>query len=501
MIKRVLFWVILVAVAAGGYFWWRHSRGSTADSAIVYRTAAVQRGDVTQTVAASGSLSAITTVEIGSQVSGQISKLHVDFNSVVKAGQLVAEIEPSTYESRVLQAEADLSSARSSLELKELNARRSADLLKKNLLSQADYDQSQTELRQQQSTVLVKEAALKAARVDLDRTKIRSPIDGVVISRDVNLGQTVQASFSAPKLFVVAEDLRKMQITASVSEADIGGVEPEQNVTFTVDAFPGRTFIGKVREVRNNPTTTQNVVNYSTIIDVTNHDLKLRPGMTANVTITIAKRAGVLRVPNAAVRFRPPEGAVVVNAAGEKKAAAPAGEGPNLDQMPPEMRERILANFDKNKDGELDADERKAMREAFQARMAGGGGGPGGPGGGGGGGMIIRGGPGGGMGGGPGGPGGGQRPRPQNSNVPQTRTVYLVSGKPDATGRATGTLTATAVRTGLSDNSFTEILSGVDQGAVVATGTSITAPAPAAGGTATNPFVPRPPAPKMRGGG
>jgi hypothetical protein len=210
----------------------------------------------------------------------------------------------------------------------------------------------------------------------------------------------------------------------------------------------------------------------------------------------------VLRVPNAAVRFRPPEGAVVINTAGEKKSGAPeAGdEGPNLEQMPPEMRERILANFDKNKDGQLDADERKAMREAFQARMAAGGGGGGGPGGGGaGGGMMMMRGPGMG-GGGPGGPGGAPRPRPQASGAPQIRTLYLVSGKPDTSGRTTGTLTATTARTGLSDSSFTEILSGVDEGAVVATGTSTTAPAPAAGGTATNPFVPRPPTPKTRGG-
>lgn len=497
MRKRLLLPLVLLAVAAGAYFWLRRADAAAVDSAVFYRTTTVQRGDVTQTVAASGTLSAIVTVEIGSQVSGQISKLYVDFNSAVKADQLVAEIEPSTYESRVLQADADLASARSNLELKDLNARRAADLLAKKLLSQADYDQAQTEMRQQRSAVLVKEAALKAAKVDLDRTKIRSPIDGVVISRDVNLGQTVQASFSAPKLFVVAKDLREMQITASVSEADIGGVEAEQSVTFTVDAFPGRTFTGKVREVRNNPTTTNNVVNYSTIIDVTNPDLKLRPGMTANVTITIAKRGGVLRVPNAAVRFRPPDSAVVVNAAGDKRSVEPADEGPDLDQMPPEIRERILANFDKNKDGKLDAEERKAMREAFQARMAAGSGGPGGPGGGM---MMGRGGPGGGMGGGgfggPGAPGAASRPRPQAGSGPQTRTLYVVAGKPDAAGRATGALTAVTVRTGLSDSGSTEILSGVEEGAVIATGTSTTAPAPT--GTANNPFMPRPPAAKAR---
>jgi HlyD family secretion protein len=465
-----------------------------------------QRGDVTQTVAASGTLSAITTVEIGSQVSGQIAKLHVDFNAVVQADQLVAEIEPSTYESRVLQADADLASARSNLELKALSARRAEELLQKKLLSQADHDQSMTELRQQQSTVRVKEAALKSAQVDLERTKIRAPIDGVVISRDVNLGQTVQASFSSPKLFILAKDLREMQITASVSEADIGGVDPGQSATFTVDAFPGRTFTGQVREVRNNPTTINNVVNYATIIDVRNPDLKLRPGMTANVTITIARRSGVLRLPNSALRFRPPEGVAVANAtaAGAQPtgAAGANDEGPNLDQMPPEVRERILANFDKNKDGQLDAEERKAMREQFRARTAGGGGMGGGPGGGMGGAMM--GGRGGGMFGGGGMGGGGfagagapSQVRPQPAGMSQTKTVYLVAGKPDSAGRATGTVTATVVRTGLADGGYTEILSGLEEGAVVATGTSTTAPAPS-GTTSTNPFLPRPPTPKSR---
>lgn len=500
MIKRTLVWTLLLALVAAGFWWWRSNRRETPSSAMVYRTTTVQRGDVTQTVAASGTLSAITTVELGSQVSGQIAKLHVDFNSPVKAGQLVAEIDPSTYETRVLQADADLSSARATLELKELNARRAEELLKKQLISQSDFDQARTELRQQQSAVRVREAALKSAQVDLDRTKIRSPIDGVVISREIDVGQTVQASFSAPKLFTIAKDLREMQITASVSEADIGGVEPGQNVTFTVDAFPGRNFPGQVREVRNNPTTTNNVVNYSTIIDVTNPDLKLRPGMTANVTITIARRTNVLRLPNSAVRFRPPEGAVITNATagGNEKGAAAGGdeEGPNLEQMPPEIRERMLASFDRNRDGQLDADERKALREQMQARRGGGGGPGGGMMGGPGGGIGMGMGGGTGPGGGAGAPGGAPRPR-TTASVSPNRTVYIVNGQPDAAGRASGTLTALTVRTGLSDSSQTEILSGIAEGSIVAIGTSI---APTAAGTppAANPFVPRPPAVKSR---
>lgn len=487
MIKRILPWALALIVAAGAFLWWRKSQAAQGTGQVVYRTAVAQRGDVTQSVAASGTLSAITTVEVGSQVSGQIEKLYVDFNTAVKQDQLIAEIEPSTYESRVLQAEADLASAQSTLELRQLNARRAADLLKKELVSQADHDQTQTELRQQESTVRIKAAALKSAQVDLSRTKIRSPIDGVVISRDIDVGQTVQASFSAPKLFTLAKDLREMQITASVSEADIGTVAVSQRVSFTVDAFPGQTFNGTVREVRNNPTTTNNVVNYSTMIDVQNPDLKLRPGMTANVTIVTARRTGVVRVANSALRFRPPEGAVVATAAGTAETTAPSTppvDGPNLDELPAEVRERLLANFDKNKDGQLDADERKAMREQMQARKGAGGGTGGGF-------------PGGGM------PGGGtasaQRPRAQNSSTPQTRTVYVVSNASVTGGRTSSTLTATTVRTGLSDSGNTEILSGLDEGTVIATGTTTAAAiAETAAAATTNPFAPRPPTGKSR---
>lgn len=204
-----------------------------------------------------------------------------------------------------MQAEGDLLSARVALELKQLNARRSENLHASNLIPRSDHDQVLAELHQQEAIVTIKEAVVKSARVDLERTKIRSPINGVVIDRAIDVGQTVQASFAAPTLFVLAQDLRQMQITANVSEADIGGVAPDRAVTFTVDAFPGESFSGRVRQVRNNTTTTNNVVTYPTIITVDNPGLKLRPGMTANVTIVVARRENVLRAPNAALRFRP----------------------------------------------------------------------------------------------------------------------------------------------------------------------------------------------------
>lgn len=303
-LPRYLMWATLLFVAMGAWYGWR-GRSAGAGAPAAYRTARLATGNITQTVSATGPLSAISTVNVGSQVSGNIAKLHVDFNDRVTAGQLIAEIDPSTYEAQLVQAEGDLLSARVALELKRLNAQRSENLHASNLISRADHDQVLAELRQQEALVTIKEAVVKSARVDLERTKIRSPINGVVIDRAIDIGQTVQASFAAPTLFVLAQDLSQMQITANVSEADIGGVAAEKPVTFTVDAFPGENFSGRVRQVRNNTTTTNNVVTYPTIITVDNPDLKLRPGMTANVTIVVARRENVLRAPNAALRFRP----------------------------------------------------------------------------------------------------------------------------------------------------------------------------------------------------
>lgn len=391
--KRNLAWGMVVLVAASAFFWWRGTMGA-GGAPTVFRTARVQRGDITQTVSATGPLSAVSTVEVGSQVSGNIARLYVDFNDSVKAGQLIAEIDPSTYEARLVQAEGDLLSARVTLELKQLSERRSAVLLANRMIPPAEHDQAISDVHQQEAIIQIKEAAVKSARVDLERTKIRSPIDGVVIDRAIDVGQTVQASFAAPTLFKLAQDLRRMQITANVSEADIGGVAPGRPVSFTVDAFPGETFSGKVRQVRNNTTTTNNVVTYPTIITVDNPELKLRPGMTANVTITVAQRSGVLRVPNAALRFHPPDEIV----------SGPPSRG-------------------------------------------------------------------------------------------QERKLYAVHGNVDAAGRATGALDAMVVRTGLNDAAFTEILSGVEEGTMIATGISLIPAKDASNsGTPTNPFMPKMPA-------
>ena len=272
---------------------------------INYQTATVTRGPLTQTVTATGTLNPVVNVQVGSQVSGNIAKLFADFNSQVKAGQVVAQIDPATFQATVTQAEGDLASAQAGLELARVSAARTQDLVKKQNSSQADLDQAMATLHQAEANVKIKQGALEKAKVDLERCTIISPIDGIVISRNVDVGQTVAASLQAPVIFAIAHDLTKMQIDSNVAEADIGVVAIDQNVHFTVDAFPARTFQGNVVQVRNAPITVQNVVTYDTVISVSNPDLKLKPGMTANVAIVVAHRPDVLQIKNAALRYRP----------------------------------------------------------------------------------------------------------------------------------------------------------------------------------------------------
>jgi HlyD family secretion protein len=271
-----------------------------------YQTATITRGPITQAVTATGTLNPVVTVQVGSQVSGNIAKLFVDFNSPVKAGQVVAQIDPALFQATVTQAEGDLANAQATLELAKVNAKRTQELFAKKTSSQADVDQAMATLHQSEANVKIKQGALDKVRTDLEHCTITSPIDGVVISRSVDVGQTVAASLQAPIIFAIANDLTKMQIDANVAEADVGVVKIDQNVDFTVDAFPMQTFHGKVVQVRNAPITVQNVVTYDTVIGVSNPDLKLKPGMTANVSIVIAHKVDVLQIKNAALRYRPP---------------------------------------------------------------------------------------------------------------------------------------------------------------------------------------------------
>jgi HlyD family secretion protein len=282
-----------------------HQCGQT--NAAKYQTATVTRGPITQGVTATGTLNPMVNVQVGSQVSGNIQKLFADFNSAVKAGEVVAQIDPTLFQATVTQMEGDLASAQAALELTRLNATRTQALVAKQNSSQADLDQAMANLHQAEANLKIKQGALDKARADLEHCAIRSPVDGVVISRNVDVGQTVAASLQAPVIFTIANDLSKMQIDANVAEADVGVVAVDQNVDFAVDAFPTRTFHGKVVQVRNAPITVQNVVNYDTVIGVSNDDLKLKPGMTANVSIMVVHRDNVLQIKNAALRYRPPD--------------------------------------------------------------------------------------------------------------------------------------------------------------------------------------------------
>jgi len=338
--------LVAVALAAGGYWYWQ-SRSRDA-AAVEYRTTPVVRGPIAASVTATGTLNPVNSVQVGSQVSGQLKEVLVDYNSEVKEGQLIARIDPETFEHRVRQAEADLeasraqvltatanvTAARAALSRAEVNfaeARRDLDrkqqLVDRSFISPAELDKAratfnataedvkaaraQLEVAQAQThsaeaTVRQREAQLAQTRVDLKRTSIRSPVDGIVIKRSVDAGQTVAASLQAPELFVIARSLRDMEVDTSVDEAEIGRIRLGQRATFTVDAFPGRSFSGEVLQVRKAPQTVQNVVTYTVVVSARNNDLALIPGMTANVRIVTDTRESVLKVPNAALRFKPP---------------------------------------------------------------------------------------------------------------------------------------------------------------------------------------------------
>jgi HlyD family secretion protein len=301
MKRLVSFLALIVGLLAIGFIvgHFRHSGPAS------YQTASLTRGPITQAVTATGTLNPVVNVQVGSQVSGNIAKLFADFNSQVKAGQVVAQLDPALFQAAVTQAQGDLASAQAALELAKLNAQRTQELFARKTSSQADLDQAIASLHQAEANVKIKQGALDKARADLEHCTITSPIDGVVISRNVDVGQTVAASLQAPIIFQIANDLTKMQIDSNVAEADVGMVEVGQDVDFTVDAYPTRIFHGKVVQVRNAPITVQNVVTYDAVIGVSNPDLRLKPGMTANVSIVVAHKDNVIQIKNAALRYRP----------------------------------------------------------------------------------------------------------------------------------------------------------------------------------------------------
>ncbi|MBI3795496.1 MAG: efflux RND transporter periplasmic adaptor subunit [Deltaproteobacteria bacterium] len=308
-----------VVIAGLGFGIWRYCAGDGKPS-FRYETAKVEKGRIAAKVTATGTLSALVTVQVGSQVSGRIQQLFVDFNSPVKKGQLIAKIDPQLFEAAVEQAQANSVAAQGNLSKAQAQAidaerqyRRARALGERQLIAQADVDTAQTNsdaavatVEAAKGNVAQAKANLHQAQINLAYTNIISPTNGVVISRSVDVGQTVAASLQAPTLFMIAEDLAKMQVDTSVAEADVGKLKAQMAATFTVDAYPSERFTGTVRQIRNAPQTVQNVVTYDAVIDVDNAELKLKPGMTANVTFIYAEREDVVRVPNAALRFRPP---------------------------------------------------------------------------------------------------------------------------------------------------------------------------------------------------
>jgi len=272
-----------------------------------FGTTPVARGNLVQHVTASGTLSAVVSVDVGSQVSGKISAMMVDFNSPVKKGQLVAEIDPIVYEAQLRQAEGEFASAQASVTLKRQNLERKKILAPQHAASQLDLDQAVAELAQAEANIIIQRAMVDSARANLSYCKITAPVDGIVISRKVDMGQTVIAAMSTPILFTIAKDISKMNINAAISEADIGMVKDGQTVDFTVEAFPDELFHGQVTQVRKSPTTTQNVVTYETIIMVENPEQKLYPGMTADVSILVRERNDALKIPNTSLRYTPPD--------------------------------------------------------------------------------------------------------------------------------------------------------------------------------------------------
>jgi HlyD family secretion protein len=325
MRNRILAAAVALVVLGVGAWLFVSKRGSSEPK---YRKAKLDKGDVVSTVTATGTLSAVTTVSVGSQVSGIISRLHADFNSVVKKGQLLAELDPTPFQQQVDQTKANLDKAKVQLRNDEIGLTRAKRLFSEQLSAQSDLDAAQTTRDADVATVAQVTAQLKQNETNLSYTRIVSPIDGVVVSRSYDVGQTVAASFQAPTLFMIAQDLTKMQVLTNIDEADVGRVKVDQVAAFSVDAFPDQNFHGTVSQIRLSPQTVQNVVTYPVMLDVPNTDLKLKPGMTANVQIPVDVRRDVLRAPNAALRFRPDPADVVGTEKGK-------GAGPGTSSAPP----------------------------------------------------------------------------------------------------------------------------------------------------------------------
>jgi len=339
--------IILLAAAGllllGGYAAWKWQ--AAADPEKRYRTQALARGEVTQTVSANGTLNPVTLVNVGTQVSGTVRKLHVDFNDQVKAGQILAELDDAIYSAQVRQSAASIASAQASLQLARANEARMKSLHEQEYVSRQELDQAVQAREAAQAQLGLTRAQNDRDRANLGYSVIRSPVSGVVVDRQIDVGQTVAASFQTPTLFKIAQDLTQMQIYTTFAEADIGAIRVGQPVRFNVDAFPNRRFQGKVKQIRLNPTTQQNVVTYNVVVEVDNPEQILLPGMTAYVSIAVANRKDVLLVPNAALRFKPADAArggkgAEVKTGAEGRSGPEGGRPAGMGGMGGEKRKR-----------------------------------------------------------------------------------------------------------------------------------------------------------------
>ena len=324
LLRALIVLAVLAAVGAGGW-WWQKQRDA-AEAAPKFRTAAIDQGPITQVVLATGTLQPVTTVTVGTQVSGTVMERLADFNDRVRKGQVLLRLDPATLQARLRQARAQLASAQANLALASATLGRNQRLVQQGFISPLALDQSQREADAATASVELARAQVDSAQTDLDNSVIRSPIDGVVIRRNTDVGQTVAASFQTPDLFLLARDLREMLIATNVSEADVGLIRDGQKVRFTVDAYPDREFEGQVQQFRLNSTSTQGVVTYTIVVAVANPDELLKPGMTAQTRIVVSSKERVTRLPTAALRFRPDEDQLKAASAAAKgnAAAAPA---------------------------------------------------------------------------------------------------------------------------------------------------------------------------------
>lgn len=352
--RKLFVAALLLLLATGAIAYFGTGTGAPDNK---YKTQAADIGDISQSISANGTLNPVVLVNVGTQVSGTVQKLHADFNSNVQAGQVLTELDPALFQAQVRQGEANLLSAEASLKLAENKLSRTRQLQQKGFVSGAEVDQAEQQLDAAKAQVAVAGAQLVRDRANLDYTVIRSPISGVVVARNVDVGQTVAASFQTPTLFQIAKDLRRMQIDTSVAEADIGQLRTGMEVKFSVDAFLDREFSGSVKQVRLNPAIQQNVVTYNVVLAVSNEAGELLPGMTAHVRFAINQKKQVLRVPNAALRFKPAGGA-----RGGKTPAVYRLENGKI--TPVSVKTGIADNsFTEIADGDIKAGDKLVVRE------------------------------------------------------------------------------------------------------------------------------------------